>query len=98
MKPLSRNVTSLCDINDLNRIALFRDLNASQLVGLNQSLPRKTFPAGTILMTAEQPGEAVYFILEGTVKVHVEQQDGSDVIISILGPGETIGEISALDQ
>jgi CRP/FNR family transcriptional regulator, cyclic AMP receptor protein len=49
-------------------------------------------------MTVEQPGEAVYFIVSGTVKVHVEQEDGRDVIISILGPGESVGEMSLLDQ
>jgi CRP/FNR family cyclic AMP-dependent transcriptional regulator len=51
-----------------------------------------------VLMTIEQPGEAVYFIVTGTVKVHVEQSDGRDVIISILGPGECVGEMSPLDQ
>ena len=45
-----------------------------------------------------QPGEIVYFILSGTVKIHVEQEDGRDVIISILGPGECVGEMSLLDQ
>ena len=49
-------------------------------------------------MTAEQLGEAVDFILSGTVKVDVEQEDGSDVIMAILGPGEIVGEISALGQ
>jgi CRP/FNR family cyclic AMP-dependent transcriptional regulator len=97
MQAINRNVTSLCDFNDLHRIALFRDLGNPHLVQLNQSLHRKTFPAGSILMTADQPGETVYFILEGTVKVHVEQADGTDVILSILGSGDMLGEISALD-
>lgn len=97
MKALSHNVTSLCAINELNRIPLFRGLSSSELIGLDPFLRRKDFPAGTILMTAEQPGETIYFILEGTVKVHAEQSDGTDVILAILGPGEMIGEISALD-
>jgi CRP/FNR family cyclic AMP-dependent transcriptional regulator len=42
--------------------------------------------------------EAVYFILNGTVKVHVEQEDGGDVIMAILGPGEIVGEMSVLGQ
>ena len=88
MNALSRNVTSLCDITDLHRVALFRDLTNAQLVQLSQSLHRKAFPAGSTLMTADQPGEALYFILDGTVKVHVEQADGTDVILSILGPGD----------
>jgi CRP/FNR family cyclic AMP-dependent transcriptional regulator len=85
-------------VSSLSRIALFRNLTEPQLKQLSEVLHSKTQPAGTTLMTVEQPGEVVYFILSGTVKVHVEQYDGRDVIISILGPGESVGEMSLLDQ
>jgi CRP/FNR family cyclic AMP-dependent transcriptional regulator len=32
------------------------------------------------------------------VKIHVEQPDGSDVILAIRGPGEVLGEMSILDS
>jgi CRP/FNR family cyclic AMP-dependent transcriptional regulator len=92
------NLPTEFDINDLSRIDLFRNVPDADLRRLGELLHRKTFPAGKSLMTVEQTGEVVYFVLSGTVKVHVEQEDGSDVIISILGPGEVIGEMSALDQ
>jgi CRP/FNR family cyclic AMP-dependent transcriptional regulator len=83
---------------DLGRIDLFRNLTGADLRRLGELLHRKTFPAGKSLMTVDQTGEVVYFILSGTVKIHVEQEDGADVIIALLGPGEIIGEMSALDQ
>ena len=43
-------------------------------------------------------GRGRLFIMSGTVKVHVEQEDGSDVIMAILGPGEIVGEMSVLGQ
>lgn len=49
-------------------------------------------------MAAEGPGESVYIVVTGTVKVHVVQEDGSDVIIDILGPGEVLGKMSAIDE
>jgi CRP-like cAMP-binding protein len=49
------------------------------------------------VFTIEQPGEAVYVILHGTVKVHVEQ-GGRDVILSILGSGDVLGEMSLIDS
>lgn len=97
MTGLSCSLTNLSDITGLGQIALFRNLANAHLVQLNRSLHRKTFPAGAILMNAGQTGEALYFILSGTVKVHVEQESGADVIIAVLGPGDIIGEISALD-
>jgi CRP/FNR family transcriptional regulator, cyclic AMP receptor protein len=89
---------SSIDLNNLTQFALFRDLSVEHWRELSEVLHSKTFSAGSTLMTVEQPGEVVYFIISGTVKVHVEQEDGRDVIISILGPGECVGEMSPLDQ
>jgi CRP/FNR family cyclic AMP-dependent transcriptional regulator len=85
------------DLDDFD-IPLFRNLPAEHLREVNQLIHRKSFSANTTLMTAEQAGEVVYLILSGTVKVHIEQEDGGDVIVAILGPGEIIGEMSALGQ
>ena len=48
-------------------------------------------------MTIDQPGEAVYVILYGTVKIHVEQGERI-VILSILGAGDLLGEMSLIDS
>ena len=79
-------------------LALFRDLTEAQLQEMTQQLRRKSFTSGAMMMTAEQAGEMVYFLLSGTVKVCAESEDGSEVILTILGPGEIVGEMSALDQ
>ncbi len=98
MKVLKMNLPSEFDLSELGRINLFRDVPHTELRHISEWLHRKTFQAGAALMTADQSGEVVYFILSGTVKVYIEQADGSDVIISILGPGESVGEMSALDH
>jgi len=98
MKVLNMNLPTEIDLSDLGRIDLFRNLTVADLRRFGELLHRKTFPAGKSLMTVDQTGEVVYFIISGAVKVHIEQEDGSDVSISILGPGEIIGEMSALDQ
>ncbi len=61
-------------------------------------LHHRTFPPGAPLLIAEQPGEAVYFITEGSVKVHSIRPDGTEVILAVLGPGEILGEMSAADS
>jgi CRP/FNR family cyclic AMP-dependent transcriptional regulator len=98
MKVLKTNLPAGSELSELGRIDLFRNLPDAELRQICDLLSRKTFPAGKPLMTVEQTGEVVYFILSGAVKVHLEQEDGADVTISILGPGEVIGEMSALDQ
>ncbi|MCB9134862.1 MAG: Crp/Fnr family transcriptional regulator [Anaerolineales bacterium] len=86
------------DAVPLSEVGLFTGLTDTQLAWVRQRAHLRTFIAGTTIMTAEQPGEVVYFILRGTVKIHIEQKDGTDVILAILGPGDTVGEMSLLDS
>jgi CRP/FNR family cyclic AMP-dependent transcriptional regulator len=84
--------------NLLADIQLFEGLTSAQLDWVAQRAHRRVFPAGTNVLLAEQPGETVYIILHGTVKIHVEQGDGRDVILSILGAGDLLGEMSLIDS
>ena len=84
--------------NILPSIPLFKGLDATQLAWIAQRSHRRLVPAGKDIITIEQPGEAVYIILAGTVKIHVEQDDGRDVILSILGAGDMLGEMSIIDN
>src|SRR5215208_1215725 len=83
--------------NLLADIGLFTGLTPAQLDWIAQRAHRRVFEAGRNLMTIEQPGEAVYIILHGTVKIHVEQNE-RDVILSILGAGDLLGEMSLIDS
>lgn len=84
--------------NLLEGIALFEGLDPLDLNWISARARRRLFAAGTNILTAEQPGEAVYVILHGTVKIHVEQADGRDVVLAILGAGDTLGEMSLIDS
>lgn len=86
------------DPAELTEIPLFRDLAPDDLARVNTILRRKTFPPGTNLISAEEPGEVVYIVYEGTVKVYVTQADGNDVIIAFGGPGDIEGEMSIIDS
>jgi CRP/FNR family transcriptional regulator, cyclic AMP receptor protein len=83
--------------NLLADIDLFTGLTPAQLDWIAQRAHRRVFEAGRNLMTIEQPGEAVYIILHGTVKIHIEQNE-RDVILSILGAGDLLGEMSLIDS
>ena len=83
--------------NLLADIDLFAGLTPTQLDWVAQRAHRRVFEAGRNDMTIDQPGEAVYIILHGTVKIHIEQGE-RDVIISILGAGDLLGEMSLIDS
>jgi CRP/FNR family transcriptional regulator, cyclic AMP receptor protein len=83
--------------NLLADIDLLAGLTPTQLDWVAQRAHRRVFEAGRNVMTIEQPGEAVYIILHGTVKIHIEQGE-RDVILSILGAGDLLGEMSLIDS
>ena len=83
--------------NLLSDIKLFQGLSPTQLDWIAQRAHRRVFQSGTNIMTIEQPGEAVYIILHGTVKVYIEQGE-RNVILSILGRGDLLGEMSLIDS
>lgn len=83
--------------NLLADIDLFAGLTPTQLDWVAQRAHRRVFEAGRNVMTIEQPGEAVYIILHGTLKIHIEQGE-RDVIIAILGSGDMLGEMSLIDS
>lgn len=81
----------------LSGIPLFDGLPEGTLSNLNALLQCKTFPARTPVIVAGQPGEAVYIVVSGTLKVYCEQQNGAEVILAILRRGEVVGEMSIVD-
>jgi CRP/FNR family transcriptional regulator, cyclic AMP receptor protein len=82
----------------LAEIPLFRGLTAGQLSKLGALLRCKRCPSGTEIITVDQPGEIAYIILDGSVKVHIDQPDGNQVILAVLGAGEIVGEMSLADS
>lgn len=89
---------SLSDPELLTDVTLFQGLTVKQWERLKNLLHYQNFPAGTHIITAEQPGEMVYIIRGGTVKIFQEQADGTTVILAILGPGDVVGEMSMVDS
>jgi CRP/FNR family cyclic AMP-dependent transcriptional regulator len=86
------------DLTTLSEHALFRGVERADLERLSPMLHWRQVPAGTMLMLEQQPGESAYFIVDGTVCVFVTQPDGTEVTLSLLGPGDLVGEISLLDS
>ena len=80
----------LLDAVDLETI-LVPWTDAERATPPSQSPGRQNLPPGTDILTAEEPGDVAYIVLDGTVKVQIDRPDGTAVIIAILRAGE-VGE------
>jgi CRP/FNR family transcriptional regulator, cyclic AMP receptor protein len=86
------------DAKDLGKLELFRGLSAAELTQVNELLGRTKFPTGAMILTADQPGEIAYIVLEGTLKVSTIEANGRELTLALLGPGEIVGELALADR
>lgn len=82
----------------LSGIPLFQGLSPEDLAQVESLVHERSFPAGSHVLAAEQPGEAVYFVLSGKLRIYLEEADGSTVTFAFLGPGDILGEMSLVDE
>jgi len=82
----------------LRQVPLFDGLATDELSNILRQTVRKTYSKDTILVQENDPGETMYMIMSGKVKVSNVGPDGKEVILSVLGPGEYFGEMTLLDD
>lgn len=85
------------DRTGLGRIPLFADLDESALAGLDAHLVRTELPANETLFWVGDPGNEFFVIESGRVSISCPDQSGREITLSILGPGDFLGEIALLD-
>ncbi len=84
-------------IDALRSVPLFRALDdeaAGELCGL---LTMRDVDAGTALFQRGEPGDSMYLIERGSVRISVKDTDGHDATLAEMGDGEFFGEMSLLD-
>jgi len=55
-------------------------------------------PRHTVVLHAGDHTDNIYFVLSGALKVQISDDEGREVILSMLGPGELFGEMGVLDD
>ncbi|HSY81759.1 MAG TPA: Crp/Fnr family transcriptional regulator, partial [Gemmatimonadaceae bacterium] len=58
----------------------------------------KDYPKGSVILFEDDPGDSLYIVREGRVKVVLVGEDGREVILGVLGVGEHFGELSLIDD
>jgi CRP/FNR family cyclic AMP-dependent transcriptional regulator len=82
----------------LARNQLFTGLEDFYLKDLIARAEVKTWPAGTQIITEGDPGEAVFFMISGRVKVTLYGEEGREIVLAILNEGDMFGEMSIIDD
>ncbi len=81
----------------LENLPLFKDLTSRQLLEAAALLSLDAKPAGHVLMHRDDPGETIFIIKTGAVKVCADSPEDELSLVHIGGPGEVFGEMSVVD-
>ncbi|HOW54254.1 MAG TPA: GGDEF domain-containing protein [Syntrophorhabdaceae bacterium] len=84
------------DERDLEGIQLFKNVHLASIKGLIDVCRTQVLEPGAVLISPGRLNKKIYFVMEGSLRVHLESPESEP--IATLGPGESVGEISVIDN
>jgi uncharacterized membrane protein len=85
------------DAATLRSVPLFASLDSKATAELGKYLTIHDYPKSATIFRKGDPGDAMYLIDFGKVRISVIDADGHAVTLAELGPGDFFGEMSMLD-
>lgn len=85
-------------LEQLGAAPLMRGLPPADLERAATIWQSRVYPADAVLMSQDTPGETLYLVLEGAIKIYVLAPDGGEVVLGLRGVNETIGEVALIDN
>jgi CRP-like cAMP-binding protein len=85
-------------VERLKRVPLFSHLDESELTRIAVAARQKSYPKHSMILFEDDPGDALYVVLSGEVKVVLVGEDGREVILSILKEADFFGEMALIDD
>lgn len=82
----------------LAQFDLFKGLPESSLENLAKKLKSIRLEAGDVLFEKGDPGDSVFIVKSGNLKVISKDNEGTEVVLNQVGAGAVIGEMSLLDS
>ncbi len=85
------------DIDFLRQIPIFEELSDDQLDNIVKLIIHRNYRKNNLILLEEDFGDTLFIIKEGSVKITRINEEGKEVILSILRDGEFFGEMSLFD-
>ena len=82
---------------DLARMRLLKNADESEIRRVQRLCRWRPYRKGQTVIEAESASGEVYFVAEGRVNVLNLTPAGREVVFASLGPGESFGELAAID-
>jgi cAMP-dependent protein kinase regulator len=84
------------ELKELQSSTLFSSFEREALVEIVASTELRSYDEGDIIVTEGEPGSSLFLIVGGSVKVFTRSDDGGNLQLAELDPGDFFGEVSLL--
>jgi len=91
-------MTMLSSLDLIRRVPLFSMLTNDQAQGIADSVVKKRFRRGEIIVEHGRKSNALFILLNGRARVLTADTRGREVILAVLQPGDYVGEMSLIDD
>ncbi|MBU9762595.1 Crp/Fnr family transcriptional regulator [Mycobacterium sp. TNTM28] len=81
----------------LARAGIFQGVSPDAVAALVRQLEPVTFRRGEVVFVEGEPGDTLYIITAGKVKIGRKSADGRDSLITLMGPSDMFGELAIFD-
>src|SRR6266516_3162542 len=81
----------------LKHVYLFSSLSDYEIRDLISVAKKRTFRSGEVIFHRDDPGQVLYIIREGKVKICLISPDGQEISLVVFGKGEYFGDLALLD-
>jgi CRP-like cAMP-binding protein len=78
--------------------SLFKGVAHDDLAALVAVMQPQTFAAGTVLFEKGAPGNTMYLILEGQLRIYATDAEGHPITLTFYGPGRVFGDFALIDE
>jgi CRP/FNR family cyclic AMP-dependent transcriptional regulator len=82
---------------DMRRVPLFADLADAQVETLIRDFNRRRFQQDEAIFQQGDPGQALYMVESGQVRIYVQDEEGQETSVILCGPGDLFGELALID-
>lgn len=81
----------------LSRAGIFQGVDPEAVRNLIEDMQTVRYPRGTTIFDEGEPGDRLFIITQGKVKLARHSNDGRENLLTVMGPSDMFGELSIFD-